>query len=790
MSGNRNVMQHPSYLLPFRKAAAVFRAVFLFFSVFLLTGCGGRKEKENDAGAASWKEKGFALEGEIMQEQALWVERYVPWSHDGLPYGEETDVLLKDSVCLGNRAYNLYGVYDITNRDAAGRAALSKLVLDCYDADGMERSLREISLEELGMEDPFERVGKMDALDGTVLAFQIYGHEVEDSLYRPVSEKIQALGGKEEGFAADVMEVWLEKGVMPTQSEGAFTVNWICDGTGNSYAVGMDGNSLYVLDSEGGLLAEYLSDPGDLIVSSMKTEDGEPVFLIQGEDGKKKELIWLDTQSGQFRELADLGEEQVTRLYGMQDGFVYYENPDGIVRWDVASGARQLVLDFAQNGVSVKSCETMLLFCSGKPPVLRIYNLSEDGSEEEDWLAVLSEEPSQGTDTVHIACLVEAGKRIENAAALAGRRDRNCLYMLENSGNISLEDYRDRIFAELAAGKGPDILYVTREDARLLQEKGLTADLETLVSEETLDRLMPGAVLLGTADGTFIGLPAGLQARSLLVGRDVFDGESWTLEEVAALIHSGRLEPRMLSNSRSGYFSSFATIITLIGYSLEDSFLIDWENRVCHFDDERFVGLLEDVGREHASDEVPTDKRTVNGGGSQMVDVSLYSVESGSFLGCRGAEGSHYIGFPTEGASGSFLDTDGLLVVKKDPVNPEAVAGFLECLLESENQFLYDPFSLYNLPVVYFPTDEIQYDDTDGSAWWNGEELLVFEDGTTSLHEANALLERCVPAPLVYSDLMDIIREELNAYFEEEDRTVQDTVDKINNRVQLYLDEG
>ena len=173
-----------------------------------------------------------------------------------------------------------------------------------------------------------------------------------------------------------------------------------------------------------------------------------------------------------------------------------------------------------------------------------------------------------------------------------------------------------------------------------------------------------------------------------------------------------------------------------------------------------------------------------------MVDVSLYSVESGSFLGCRGAEGSHYIGFPTEGASGSFLDTDGLLVVKKDPVNPEAVAGFLECLLESENQFLYDPFSLYNLPVVYFPTDEIQYDDTDGSAWWNGEELLVFEDGTTSLHEANALLERCVPAPLVYSDLMDIIREELNAYFEEEDRTVQDTVDKINNRVQLYLDEG
>ena len=55
------------------------------------------------------------------------------------------------------------------------------------------------------------------------------------------------------------------------------------------------------------------------------------------------------------------------------------------------------------------------------------------------------------------------------------------------------------------------------------------------------------------------------------------------------------------------YTTPSVTMLELEKYALADSFLIDWENRKCHFDDERFIRLLELTGTDLSG--VPVDSQ-------------------------------------------------------------------------------------------------------------------------------------------------------------------------------------
>ena len=55
--------------------------------------------------------------------------------------------------------------------------------------------------------------------------------------------------------------------------------------------------------------------------------------------------------------------------------------------------------------------------------------------------------------------------------------------------------------AELMSGQGPDILYVSAENMELLGQKGLLADLRGYISEESLNKVIPGVLKLGMDNG-------------------------------------------------------------------------------------------------------------------------------------------------------------------------------------------------------------------------------------------------------------------------------------------------
>lgn len=758
--------------------------------LFFLSGCGSQETEEvkENIPIVDWKTNGFAVYGEVIDEQGLWPEKYIAWNHEGVTYDKETESVQTwwiPDMSYGDKIYRL-------NVITGGPTQLvpQRFLLEIYDTSTMEAKVMEFTLEQMGLQGMEYLIG-MDVVADRTYAFQVRDYaQNEEGIRQLVADRLHYLDSEGKMEQADLLPVYTEQGILDESSSSLMLseAGCLCDADGNSYVRDISMRKLCILDREGNLLLAWECSDGENIFAPMKTVEGDLIFPVWSNSEQSTRLVWFDLASGQQHILTVLQGEWVKQLYGMQNNYLYYENRNGLVRWDVASGTRQLVFRFEENGVS-NLFNTMLVMREGQMPVLRTYGTISD--EEEDWLMLLSEEPVERPNAVRVVSLTETSSRVKTCAAVASRRNPNYAYAYEDSGNKDMEDYRTQIIAELISGDGPNILYVSREDMELLQKRGLLADLRSLLSEETINKVIPGVIELGTVDGTLVGMAPGIHAESLVVGESIWAGDSWTLDDVLELMESGKLENRVMTHSTGAsdgvYYASLAVNMMFTKKCLETSFLIDWEKKESHFDDERFIRFLKCVGKYSSAQFEGWDDKE-GGGGSLMVEVILsHPMSVAEMEGTHGAAGGHYVGLPTDRENGNYLFSGGMLVVNKNVSNPAAVSAYLESLWGKEIQDTEDT-NQYSLAVTYPSTDDIWY-DYDGKAWYQEYIVTIFEDGTTAVDEAIAFLQKCVPGPQMYADIETILYEELNTYWTEESRTAEDTAKILDNRIQLYLDE-
>ena len=144
------------------------------------------------------------------------------------------------------------------------------------------------------------------------------------------------------------------------------------------------------------------------------------------------------------------------------------------------------------------------------------------------------------------------------------------------------------------------------------------------------------------------------------------------------------------------------------------------------------------------------------------------------------------IGIPTNSGNGSYLQSEGLLVVRKGVTDQGAVSAFLEQLLSEE---------------VQNPLFQISVRNLDRKIWvdHNGDPNLVInsytyssiptkKDGSTFVKEFQDFLLRCVPAPINDQIIYDMILMETYEYFEG-NRDIYETAEILQKRVTLYLEE-
>lgn len=745
-----------------------------------LAGC-GREEVVTEEGkaevpAVDWKTNGFAVSEEVQKEQALWALEHIKWQHEDVP--GDTSSESRDVTDAGVYEDGIYRIYRILNQEQPNGEEKDKYLLEIYDTSSMQAAVTAIDTEKLDIGNGF--ISGMGVIGQGEYVFRVLEYGREEGSLKLLSHYLVYSDLGENTRKVDVLPVYIEKGV----ANKVYSSECICDAAGNSYTRAgypeYPFKDLYILDRDGNLLLEHKGNDYDEISAPLQMVGGELVFPIYNDREKTTRLVWFDVEEKEEHTIADFEKESLVQAYGIQGNDVYYQSFYGIMKWDIVSGDRTLVYNFDENGVS-RVYSTMLVLREGEAPILRMYGTIN--YEEEDWLVVMSDQETELPDETRIASLATASSRVQNCVSVASRRNPDFYFTYETYAETGKDDFRTRIVAEMVAGGGPDILYVSLEDMKALQGMGLLKDLRSVLPEEELDQIIPGVLELGTVDGTLVGLAPEMDVRTAVTLKSIWNQDTWSLEDILALMDTGNFTGIFCQGSTSFAPQALLSLLTSLG--LQDSSLVDWEAGESHFESELFLEIME-AAKTYGDNPIRTDVWLGEGGcPGMLLGMDLKTFEE---IYEQYGEDVYFVGEPTKGSSGSYVVSDGVLVVNNNISDSEAAAAYLECLLRDEIQ--YPSFTAYGLSVLKVSPEDVETFEWDGETryYWKESRLMVREDGTTALGGYKDFLEGCVPGPVNYDDVIAFVWEDAQSYIMG-DKSAEEVAQVIDSRIQLYLDE-
>ena len=513
------------------------------------------------------------------------------------------------------------------------------------------------------------------------------------------------------------------------------------------------------------------------------TEQGRILCLLYDTNENRQHLVLADAATKNIGEVAEIPAEiGIKKLYRMDENILYYESfSDGkVYAWNVKNGKRELFFDFKGSGIPDSYIHSFI-FDVNRTSYLRICKDANTATGVvEDWITALSRD--KVTENTRITCFVtgkSGNKRIVKSAPLAAETNLNYNYKVDE---VKTADQKNLVLAELMAGKGPDILYLSRGEFLEYVDRGILADISDFLPKGLTEKILPGALEMGIVSGKLYGLPPCVTATGIMVADDVWSRDTWTLEEMLDLMRNHIVEGQIYYGDAHNYFAPLATAFVLFERLDDKDKFIDWESKRCTILNPEMCELLTLIKQ---SSTTKTDD-TWLAKGVRIAFNEFAGVTELYYMGLREElEGAHYVGFPTYGSAGNYLESDGIIAVNSNTTNKEAVSAFLAGLFDTNNSFDNIPFSDLNIFNIQ-PTEYKRADN--GTLFIGDQEIRILENGQTTVEAAQEFLENCIAAPIHYNEIDQILQEELSAYFSS-DRLPEETLGIIQSRIQLFLDE-
>lgn len=529
--------------------------------------------------------------------------------------------------------------------------------------------------------------------------------------------------------------------------------------------------------------------------------DGRTVLGRSNAEEQTTRLTWFQEDTGAEEPLGTVDSGYVRGLMLDEEGIFYYMSGSSLIRWDSEKNVSEDLFRLHENGIDMTAQEIGLtrnekgeyLLCCMMSGKATIYVLTDqESSSEKIRLCSLRGEAGIGYFRPLAATFNQNGGEISIKMELESRYE-------------YLEDYRNRIMAEMVAGEGPDILYVSRDDMVLMQEKGMICDLSDMIAQETKEVMIPGVLELGTVNGELVGLVPEVSFVMLGTSNKLWTGDSWNVKELIGVLEAAdNLEYPVAG---WGVRSSGEGILNDVFLrDLAKSGFLDFEQGKARFDCEEFTDILElckKYGDERPFEEkwkerLSQDENTqLLRKGEMAVDIQHFygGIDSYSSLAARYGDEGHIVGFPVESGSGCYVDSYsyGYLVVNAQAEHKEEISKYFAWLLDYDNQFKTSG-GCVRMDVIRDSIYHYEWRDCDVMLRSSDLENLSIQeidlkpDGTSYLEEYLDFVENCEPTPYWPEQIKTIIDEEIAPFFDGK-KSAAEVAAIIQNRVQLYLDE-
>ncbi len=368
---------------------------------------------------------------------------------------------------------------------------------------------------------------------------------------------------------------------------------------------------------------------------------------------------------------------------------------------------------------------------------------------------------------------------------------------------------------ELATGKGPDLFDTSMVYVEKLAERGLIEDLNIYLEDgRGLKRedVVESVLRCNTVEEVLTCVPARFYLE-IMLGKSSLIGDkaSWTVEEFLACVKEN--EGIQVGNGirwvRNSEEDNQYSIVEAVLHADVEHF-VDKEKKQASFDNEEFRKLLE-FAKDYEADSFDYDTNKdfwlqVKDNELLLCQNRIDSVEdymlSLSVLG----KDAQYIGYPTYDGSVCY----GVSNYVACGMNPnsqvkEGAWAFIEFLVQyrfEESVYEHGFFSEKSgLEEQFAEAMEKEYtkgaegiDPIELPKWemYYGNGQLIAEAYAATQEDIDALRELIDGASYVYNagsnSIYAIVQEEVCVYLSG-DKTVDETINIIQNRVQLFLDE-
>ncbi len=343
-------------------------------------------------------------------------------------------------------------------------------------------------------------------------------------------------------------------------------------------------------------------------------------------------------------------------------------------------------------------------------------------------------------------------------------------------GEISVQDALTGLYADIAAGEGPDLLLLDGVPVESLIRRGYLEDIA---------QLLEGDSELSADDIVFAGrLGGGTYYVSRGFGIDTYAGlksnfgeaEGWTPEEYL------EAECSLAPGAQMMYYVTRESFIRDAALRYMQK-AIDWQAGSCDFDSAEFISLLETAGQitEHPETTEFTGytppEEQLRTGETYVETVHVGSVTALRDFEERVGQELSFVGMPTpDGSNGSVMDPSQPVGVLAGGENTDGCLEFLKFLLLSYD-LSYGAENNASLPM-YRPYLEQLEAQAEAEGRMTPEDTERFEDFLASV-ESSTLCDETA---------LGIICEESAAYFAGA-CTAEEAARVIQERLSIYVAE-
>lgn len=337
---------------------------------------------------------------------------------------------------------------------------------------------------------------------------------------------------------------------------------------------------------------------------------------------------------------------------------------------------------------------------------------------------------------------------------------------------------KDRVAAEIVAGRGPDIL------------TGSVLEIsESVLEKEVLVDLAPGLDAMGITDEEYFpgvrALPMGdkvygirtyLTPHGYWIRESVLGGRE--LPDIATLVEKLYTYPDQETVWRTN-----ARSVRILEYLLcgsEDLWgMIDWEKGTCDFSGELFAKMLE-IAKRYADPEGRTEET------EDKWMVSFYSPVSNTPRRQLEKEGKVIINYSFDnGYYPAYESISEVLMMNANSEHQEGVWAFFEYVLGEEGQ-CYAAGNSYLAVNREMSKSCMEYYLRGLEEGWF---KTTAEFTPETIEELYAFTEQARPLPLRTKEVLDIIYEESETFWAG-DKPLEEVCDVIQKRVQIYISEN